>query len=165
MNYNIKYIHGEPSFDALGVINLSCEAFVPVNERIYAQAQLGRNDDCLFVRIASFETSPTSDACLTAVLCRGEKELCLSMSFGGQVTAKCQTKDLSHCLTSYITRGEDLQGEYWAAVMLLPLETLFAVLGADKQDLPLVLSGNILRENPARSSAAPVGESVVFTIE
>ena len=165
MNYMIKYVSGEPGFDALGVMKLDCAPAVPVNDRIYAQAQLGRNDDCLFIRILSFETQPAADARLTAMLCCGEKKLRLSVTADGRAQALCGTDDLTASLTSYITHGEDLQGEYWAGVLLFPLDALRAVLGADKNALPLAFSGNILREHPALSSAAPAGEAVAFTLK
>lgn len=165
MNYAIKYVPGEPCFDTLGVMKLGCAPTVPVNDRIYAQAQLGRNDDSLYIRILSFEPAPVADACLTAVLCRGEKELWLSVSADGRAQAHCGAQELTADLTSYITRGEDLQGEYWAGVLLFPLKSLFATLGADQNALPLTLSGNILREHPALSSAAMAGETVSFTLK
>lgn len=165
MNYIIKYVSGEPCFDTLGVIKLGCAQSVPINDRIYAQAQLGRNDDCLFVRIISFETKPTADARLTVVLCNGAGELRLSVTANGQVEARCGEDNLTPQVTAYITQGEDLQGEYWAGVLLFPLDALLAALGTDKSALPLALSGNILRENPALSCAAPVNEPAVFTLK
>ncbi len=164
MNYRIKYVSGEPCFDALGVIKLSCVPTVPVNDRIYAQAQLGRNDDSLFIRILSFETRPAANARLSAELCYGGKMLSLSVTADGRAQADCGERELSTDLTAYITRGEDLQGEYWAGVLLFPLETLFTALGADGSALPLTLSGNILREHPTLSSAVPLGETVIFTL-
>lgn len=165
MNYSIRYVPGEPCFDALGVIKLSCAPTVPVNDRIYAQAQMGRNDDSLFIRIISFETQPAANARLTSELCYGEKALSLSVTTDGQAQASCGAQDLTTDLTAYITRGEDLQGEYWAGVLLFPLKALFAVLGADSSTRPLTLSGNILREHPALSSAVPLGEVVAFTFQ
>ncbi len=164
MNYRIKYVPGEPCFDTLGVIKLNCAPTVPVNDRLYAQAQLGRNDDSLFIRILSFETRPAANARLSAELCYGDKVLSLWVTADGQAQAHCGARDLTTDLTAYITRGEDLQGEYWAGVLLFPLKTLFTVLGADGGALPLTLSGNILRENPALSSAVALGETVAFTL-
>ncbi len=164
MNYIIKYVPGEPCFDTLGVMKLCCTPEVPVNDRIYAQAQLGRNDDCLFIRILSFETRPVAQARLTALLCYGEKELRLSVTADGQAQAHCGAEDLTVSLTSYMTHGEDLQGEYWAGVLLFPLKTLYAVLGAAHNTSPLALSGNILREYPALSSVVPVGDAIAFTL-
>ncbi|WMJ82977.1 hypothetical protein ACS3UN_00880 [Oscillospiraceae bacterium LTW-04] len=165
MNYMIKYVSGEPCFDALGVIKLSCAQSVPINDRIYAQAQLGRNDESLFVRIISFETKPAANARLTAVFCLGERELRMTVTAGGQAEAYCGDSDLTAQMTAYIKQGEDLQGEYWAGVLLFPLESLFAALDTDKTALPMTLSGNILRENPALSCAVPTNEVVAFTLK
>lgn len=165
MNYVIKYVPGEPCFDTLGVMKLGCAPTVPVNDRIYAQAQLGRNDDSLFIRILSFEPAPAADARLTALLGRGEKELRLSVTADGRAQARCGARELTANLTSYITRGEDLQGEYWAGVLLFPLKSLFAALGADQSAPPLALTGNILREQPALSSVVAVGETVSFMLK
>ncbi|HWP51139.1 MAG TPA: hypothetical protein VN626_05495 [Clostridia bacterium] len=165
MNYVIKCVPGQPSFDTLGVIKLGCAQSVPINERIYGQAQLGRNEDSLFVRVLSFEPKPVDTARLSAVFCLGSKTLQLSVMSNGQAEARCENDNLTSQMTAYITQGEDLQGEYWAGVMLFPLKGLFAALGADKNALPLNLSGNILRENPALSSAAPLNDTVRFTLK
>lgn len=165
MNYIIKYVSGEPCFDALGVIKLSCTQTVPINDRIYAQAQLGRNDDSLFIKIISFETKPAENAQLTAVFRLDDREMRMTVTAGGQAKASCGGSDLTAQMTAYITQGEDLQGEYWAGVLLFPLNVLFAALGADKNALPLTLSGNIFRENPAISSAVPIDETAIFTIK
>lgn len=165
MKYIIKYVSGEPCFDALGVIKLGCAQSVPINDRIYAQAQLGCNDDSLFIKIISFETKPTEDARLTAVFCLGDRELRMTVTADGQAQARCGGSDLTAQMTAYITQGEDLQGEYWSGVFLFPLDALFAALGTDKNALPLTLSGNIFRENPAISSAVPIDESAIFTIK
>lgn len=164
MNYTIKYVSGEPCFDTLGVIKLRCAQSVPVNDRIYAQAQLGRNDDSLFVRITSFETKPAANACLSAVFSFGERQLRIAVTAGGQARAYSGEKDLTAELTAYIKEGEDLQGEYWVGVLLFPLQSLFTALGMDKNALPVALSGNILRENPALSRAALGGETVTFML-
>lgn len=164
MNYTIKYLQREPCFDTLGVMKLNCAAAVPVNDRIYAQAQLGRNDDSLFIRIISFEPRPAAETRLTAVLGCGERQLRLSVTADGQVQAQSGSEDLTDHLTAYITRGEDLQGEYWAGVLLFRLGALLTALGADQNALPLALSGNILREHPALSAAALPGETVHFIL-
>lgn len=45
MDYPISVMQGEPCFDSLGVIKLRCEPSVPVNDRIFAQAQAGRTPE------------------------------------------------------------------------------------------------------------------------
>ncbi|MEA5137292.1 MAG: hypothetical protein VB035_14260 [Candidatus Fimivivens sp.] len=165
MNYIIKYVCGEPCFDALGVIKLGCAQSVPINDRIYAQAQLGRNDDSLFIKIISFETKPAEDARLTAVFSFGDRELRMTVTASGQAQAFCGSSDLTAQMTAYITQGEDLQGEYWSCVFLFPLEMLLSAFGTDKNALPLTLLGNIIRENPAVSSAVPTNEKAIFTMK
>lgn len=164
MDYIIKYVPGEPCFDTLGVMKLRCAQTVPINDRIYAQAQLGRNDDCLFIRILSFEPKPAANARLSAIFCHGGKELRLSVTADGTAAARCGTDDFTARMTAYITQGEDLQGEYWAGVLMFPLDTLLAALGMDQGGSLPTLSGNILRENPALSSAAPIDEVIIFSL-
>ncbi len=164
MEYRIKYVAGEPCFDTLGVIKLGCMQSVPINDRIYAQAQLGRNDDSLFVRILSFEPKPLETARLTAEFRYAGKVLRLSVTAAGLAEARCGAVDLTPQMTAYLSQGEDLQGEYWAGVMLLSLDAFFTALDVDKTVLPLTLTGNILRENPALSAAAPAGETVTFAL-
>ncbi|MFV0498390.1 MAG: hypothetical protein ACK5L0_09545 [Candidatus Fimivivens sp.] len=164
MNYVIKYVSGEPCFDALGVIKLGCAQSVPINERIFAQAQIGRNDDSLFVRIISFETKPMATARLTAIIGFGERALHMTVTADGQAKAYCGDSDFTAQMTAYIKQGEDLQGEYWAGVLMFPLKSLFLALGTDKSALPLTLWGNILREYPACSRAVAANETGTFTL-
>lgn len=164
MNYPIRFIDGEPRFDTLGVIKLCCDHSVPVDDRIYAQAQLGHTSDCLFARILSFETKPANEAILSVVLCHNGKELQLSVFADGSASARCGETILTDAMTSYIIQGEDLQGEYWGAVMLFSLDRLLTVFGVDSSAMPLELSGNVLREHPALSCATPANESVAFTL-
>ncbi|MPN30805.1 hypothetical protein SDC9_178276 [bioreactor metagenome] len=102
---------------------------------------------------------------MTAEFCYAGKTLRLSVTAGGQAEACCGWDNLTTEMTAYISQGEDLQGEYWAGVMLLSLDALFTAFAVDKAALPLTLTGNILREDPALSSAAPADETVTFTLK
>lgn len=164
MKYPIRFIDGEPRFDTLGVIKLCCDQSVAVDDRIYAQAQIGRSSDCIFARVLSFETKPNNEATLSVVLCHNSNELRLSVSADGSASARCGETILTDAMTSYIIQGEDLQGEYWGAVMLFSLDRLLSVFGVDSSSIPLELSGNVLREHPALSSASPINEPVTFNL-
>ncbi len=65
-----------------------------------------------------------------------------------------ETKDgeLPGALTAYSISGEDLQGEYWGVVVMLPMEIFLPALGINKLDSSTLLKGNILKENPAVSA-------------
>lgn len=164
MNYNIRNIPGEPRFDVLGVIKLGCDTSVDINDRIYAQAQLGRNEDVIYIRILSFEPKPAPNAILCATFSLNNRTLTLAVGADGVAHAQSDEVNLASHLTAYGVQGEDLQGEYWGVVMLFPLEHLFLALGVDKPELPLSLSGNIFRKNPAVSSAVPLDETVLFKL-
>lgn len=164
MNYSIRFIEGEPRFDNLGVIKLCCDRSVAVDDRIYAQAQLGRTSDCFFARILSFETKPSNEAKLSVVLCYNKKELRLSVSADGSALASCGDTALTNFMTSYIVQGEDLQGEYWGAVMIFSLDKFLSTFDIDLSNIPLELTGNVMREHPALSSAAPANDLVTFTL-
>ena len=164
MNYTIRNIPGEPRFDVLGVIKLGCDASVDINDRIYAQAQLGRNEDFLYIRILSFEPKPAPNALLSAMFSMNNRTLNLSVGANGVSHAQSEEVDLTKHLTAYGVQGEDLQGEYWGVVMLFPLDQLFLILGTNEAELPLSISGNVSRSNPAVSSAVPLDETVLFKL-
>ena len=39
MEYKIRFVPGNPKFDTLGVMKLSCDSSVDINSRIYGQAR------------------------------------------------------------------------------------------------------------------------------
>lgn len=161
MDYPILRMRGEPRFDSLGVLKLRCADTVAVNDRIFAQGQAGATDSLFFVRIWSFETAPSPQATLRAVFSHGGHTAELSVTAAGGSALLLDGRPAGELLTAYQISGEDLQGEYWGAVMMLPLDRF---CGALALSLPGSFDGNLLRENPALSSAAPAGESVRFLL-
>lgn len=164
MQYIIHSLPGEPSFDNLGVIKLRCDLSVDINSRIYGQAQMGRNKDLLFVRIWSFETQPDENSCVSAKLQYGGHTISISACFDGRATLTLDGIKCENRLTAYLIGGEDLQGKYWGAVMLLPLNLLFDCFKINESMLPVTLNGNIMRKNPAVSFAALPNESAEFIL-
>lgn len=162
MQQKIALISGEPDFDSLNVIKLRCERDVDINSRIFAQAQLCRNEASLFIRILSFESQPESDSTAAALFCLGERSLKLEVTFGGLTAATVNGDIRFDCLTAYTVTGEDLQGEYWGAVMIVPLELVFEALEISEKELPVTLGGNLYRYNPAYSAAALRDEKLEF---
>ncbi|MBP0981986.1 MAG: hypothetical protein J5968_07245 [Oscillospiraceae bacterium] len=164
MQQKIVSISGAPDFDSLNVIKLRCEKSVEINSRVFAQAQICRNEENLYVRILSFESQPESDSTAAALFWLGEKSLKLEVTFGG-LTATTINGDLQfEGFTAYTLRGEDLQGEYWGTVMIVPLELLFDSLGISPDALPEAIGGNLFRYNPAFSAAALKGEQLEFLL-
>lgn len=165
LNYTVRALRGEPRFDALGVLKLCCESDVPVNDRIFAQAQLGRNETTLFARIWSFETAPTPASQALLTLRAGGHTLALTTRFDGVAEATLDGGPCPAPMTSYILQGEDLQGEYWGAVLLLPLQKLNALLGLRLGEQETVLSANVARACPGYSSAVPKEEWLTLTVQ
>lgn len=165
MEYSVQSVSGEPKFDSLGVIKLRCAPAIDINSRIYAQAQVGRSQSCIYVRIWSFETSPTDSSEVCALFSNGKDELSLCATFGEQATASLNGKSLPDTLTAYLISGEDLQGEYWGAVMMFPIKRFFDIFGISEASLPATIGGNILRKNPELSSAVPLNEQLKFVIK
>ncbi|PWM26516.1 MAG: hypothetical protein DBX44_00395 [Oscillospiraceae bacterium] len=161
MDYPILKTPGEPRFDSLGVLKLRCTCAVPVNDRIFAQGQVGATDSHLYVRIWSFETSPAPQATLRAVFSHNGHTADLSVTAGGESALLLDGQPAGELLTAYQISGEDLQGEYWGAVMAVPFDRFSQALGLAEQDS---FDGNLLREHPALSSAAPVGQTVRFLL-
>lgn len=163
MDYPISRMHGEPCFDSLGVIKLRCDSSVPVNDRIFAQAQAGCTPELFFTRIWSFETAPSPDGVVRALFSHAGHTVELSANAAGEAALLLDGAPVDGVLTAYQISGEDLQGEYWGAVLMVPFPWLAASLGFDAAS-PAVLTGNLLREHPACSSAVPTGESVRFLL-
>lgn len=159
MSFQIKHIAGEARFDCLPVIKLCCDESIDINERVYAQAQLGRNDEELFVRILSFEPNPSKKAKLSLKLCFNGNCLEAYATAGEAYSLLINGEEAKNALTVHLISGEDLQGEYWGAVFTLSLDKALKALGLDKTSLPAALTGNLKREHPAVSAASVSGEA------
>lgn len=162
MQQKIALISGEPDWDSLNVIKLRCEKDVDINSRVFAQGQICRNNENLYIRILSFESRPESDSTAAAIFTSGENSLKLEVTFGGLTAATVNGSMRFDCITAYTITGEDLQGEYWGAVMIVPLKLVFEALGISNHELPITLGGNLYRYNPAYSAAALKGEQLEF---
>lgn len=157
---------GEPQFERLPVYKLCCDPVVPVNDRVFAQAQLCKNETHLFARIWTFETHPAADTLLSAQFTTGGHLLAATASLGSEASLVADGVPLRGKLTSYLFSGEDLQGVYAGALLQIPLETFFAALAADPTNLPTKQIGvNLLRQGRFVSSLMPVGQwrSLVVT--
>jgi hypothetical protein len=157
--YTIRTIAGEPCFDALEVLKLGCDLTVSINDRIFAQAQLGRNRDLFFARIWSFEVTISCDSVFCVALQSNENQIELSVK--GLISSHfiCNKNEIPDSITSYSFEGEDLQGIYHGVVMLTPIETVLSCLKLSADSLPAAISGNVYRENPSLSAAALNKES------
>lgn len=164
MQISVRYIPGEPSFDSLEVIKLCCDRSIDINSRIYGQTQIGRNEELLFAKILSFESEPTADSTVMLELRLGENALSAQVRFDGSSSLILNGMDENDKLSAYIISGEDLQGEYWGAVIMLPMALLLGHFSLSENALPASVYGNIIRREPAVSSAAPLSESAEITI-
>ncbi len=163
MDYPVSAMRGEPRFDTLGVLKLRCAPTVPVDDRLFAQAQVGRTPALFFTRIWSCETAPAEAATLRALFSYQGHTLELSANAAGEATLLLDGAAVADKLTAYQISGEDLQGEYWGAVLMVPFSWFSEALDLPA-DSPVALEGNILREHPAQSSAAPEGETLRFLL-
>lgn len=164
MEYGIRFISGEPKFDSLSVIKLCCETSIDINSRIYGQAQVGRSEDLLYAKILSFESEPDQNSTVWAKFEYNGKIIEFSVRFDNSAKLLVNKVDRTDALTCYITSGEDLQGEYWGAVIMLPLSVLFEGLEINESSLPITLKGNIARENPEISSAVALNDAANFIL-
>jgi|GEM_PF-1150307 len=164
MEFSVRYIPGEPSFDSLEVIKLCCDRSIDINSRIFGQAQLGRNDELFFAKILSFESEPTAGSTVLMELGSDENSLVAKVSFDGSSELLLNDNAANDKLSAYIISGEDLQGEYWGAVMMIPLTLLFEHFSLAESELPAALYGNLIRREPALSSAAPLSERAKITV-
>jgi len=153
MDYKIRFVPGTPRFDTLGVIKLGCDISVDINSRIYGQAQLGRCDEYFYARIWSFETAPTADSRVGLSMQCGENKIEMTACFDERCSLAINGTDAKQLLTAYLISGEDLQGEYWGAVMMLPVSEFFKSLGISESDLPIAIKGYIYRQSDAVSFA------------
>ena len=153
MEYKIRFVPGNPKFDTLGVMKLSCDSSVDINSRIYGQAQIGRSAEFIFARIWSFETAPTSASRVGLTLQNGGNKIEMTAGFDEISSLFINGTDAKQLLTAYLISGEDLQGEYWGAVLMLPASEFFAALEIDKASLPAVIAANVYRQSDTLSSA------------
>jgi len=153
MEYKIRFVPGNPKFDNLGVMKLSCDSSVDINSRIYGQAQIGRSEEFIFARVWSFETAPTAASRVGLTLQNGSSKIEMTACFDESSSLFINGSDCKNLLTAYLISGEDLQGEYWGAVMMLPASEFFAALGIDKASLPAVITANVYRQSDTVSSA------------
>ena len=163
MEISVRYISGEPAFDSLEVIKLLCDRSIDINSRIFGQAQIGRTDDLLFTKILSFEADPTAASTVMLELKSGDNSLTAKVSFNGDFNLSLNGSPANEKLSAYIISGEDLQGEYWGAVIMLPLPLIFEHFSLSEENMPSPLYGNIHRCEPFISSAS-LSESVCFII-
>lgn len=164
MEYPIHFQPGDPDFDTLPILKLVCLPSVPVAERYFAQAQLGRNEATLFVRIASFEVRPAPEATVTLRLCHRDNTLLLGLHADGSSFLTCNGTPYPAEYQAKVTTGADLQGEYWAGLFSLPWSVVEAALGY-AAGLSFPLEGNLWREHPSVSSALPLSENLTFQIK
>ena len=153
MAYCIRKIEAAPDFDAIEVIKLRCDKSVLINERIFAQAQIGRNEELFFARIWSFE--PQLPQCVLSIVMENEDKSVIikSSAAGGQASFIVNGVSDSE-ITAYLFSGEDLQGIYNGVVMMVPINKVLNGLGLSEQLLPAVVKGNIVREGQSVSAAA-----------
>ncbi|MEG1773599.1 MAG: hypothetical protein RR320_01965, partial [Oscillospiraceae bacterium] len=118
MSHPIRILSGEPNFDRLPVLKLHCGTEVPINDRIFAQAQLGLCDSCFYARLWTFEVEPSLDSSMSLLLEGPTGSLRLRVSYGGSAALQIRERDHSELLSAYRILGEDLQGAYWGAVAM-----------------------------------------------
>lgn len=158
---------GEPQFDRLPVLKLSCDPDTPPLDRVFAQAQLCRNESHIIARIWTFETNPAPDVLLSAQFCKNGHLLAATASIGGEASLVIDGAAKDGALTSYLFSREDLQGVYAGVVLMIPVETFFA---AWQENAPKTgtehteVSCNLLRVGSAVSSLAPVGSWKTVTL-
>lgn len=162
MEISVRYIKGEPAFDSLEVIKLVCDRSVDINDRIFGQTQLGRNDDLLFAKILSFESEPDASSSVMLELSSGENTVCSKIFFDGRSELSVNGISANDKLSAYIISGEDLQGEYWGAVIMLPLSLIFEHFSLSEQQLPCAVYGNIHRCSSFTSSASLNGSAKII---
>ncbi|MEG2174328.1 MAG: hypothetical protein RR135_02435 [Oscillospiraceae bacterium] len=156
MHYPLRVRPGEPDFDGLPVLKLHCDVGVPINERLYAQAQLGLCERCFFVRLWAFETQPLPDSRMTVLLEGPQGQLRLSAQASGTAALLLSGCERNDALTAWSFSGEDLQGEYWGMSLLMDAGLFYQTLGLSACDRSSCIRGNILKEQPSLSALFPV---------
>ena len=158
--YPVTTLKSDLTFDKLLIKKLNCEVDVPVEERVFALAQAGICDDSFYARIQSFECHP-KDVSLTLVLQKGDMRVVATADEQENASLTVNGEPMTEKMTSYLIAGEDLQGEYWGAVFVLPLALLEQALGC-----PLTvgqqLEGNFIRDGKFQSHAFPIAGKLVI---
>lgn len=158
--YPVTTLKSDLSFDKLLIEKLGCDQSVAVNDRIFALAQAGICEDSFYARIQSFECNP-KDVSLTLILEHDGNRVVATVNERGEASLEANQKKHPEALTSYLIAGEDLQGEYWGGVFVLPLAWLEGKLGCSLAKGAKLL-GNFIREGKTKSSAYPeVGKFII----
>ena len=152
----IKIVDGEPNFDSLPVLKLTCNTDVPINERIFAQAKVGLCDSGLFVRMWAFENDPPPESCLELHLLGPDGGIKLSAWPDKRFEALCGGKPAA--VTAYTIAGEDLQGEYWGMGFLLDRKVFTKALALTEPVDDTIILGNVVKTNPHKSAVYPDGD-------
>ena len=154
----------EPHFDRLPVQILRCALTVPPNDRVYAQGQLCRTDDAVYARVWTFESAPAPDTRLEAVFYGAGHTLAAAATIGGDASLTLDGAPIEGRLTAYLFSGEDLQGVYAGAVLVIDADTFFGAFGQRPDDPDVAVAVNLLRRGAYVSSLAPEGESVPLNV-
>ena len=144
MNYPIKVISGEPNFEKLLVQKLCCDIAIPINSRVFAQGQMGVNEDGIFARVISFELSP-KEVSLSVKIKNKDRYFEAVINSEEVAVLKANDVEIADAMTAYITTGGDLQGEYWEAVFLIPMSVVCDSLGVKELKTGDVFTGNLRR--------------------
>lgn len=125
MTFKISRVEGQPQFDSLPVAKIIDYPLEKRDYKPFAQAIVCINEEGFTIRIWAFEAQPERESSLRAVfaLNPGDSERTVSVEVFPHRCVRFLVDgiaaDVSAIRVHHFT-GEDLQGLYWGATILLP---------------------------------------------
>ena len=153
MRYPLRVLTGQPNFDIIPFIKLTCPTTMTILQRIYCQAQMAVSGDMLLVRLLAFEAEPSEDSRFELVLTGPAGKSLATADAKGNFAFSTPQGDRTHAMKTRRIAGEDLQGVYWGAVLELPMNALFCDLGIESPFNEAVIFGNIFKKGPGCCAA------------
>ena len=121
MRHNINVISGEPIYDNLPALLLTC--FASDNTyKPYTQFKPAINNKHIYMQMIAFESNPDDESMMISILKINQHTLVMqctpNSSYCFYFDPSNQRRDLPYKAKKHL--GEDLQGKYWAVDVVIP---------------------------------------------
>jgi hypothetical protein len=145
----VSRISGEPRYDSIPVAKITDYPLEKESYKPFAQSQLCIGEKGLILRLWAFEVDPPRQSALRVGLGLGERRTALTVYADGRLDCAADGAPAAAPIFHHMIAGEDLQGEYWGAVIVLSGEILKALLGIDTLTKDIPLRGNLYKLSDA----------------
>lgn len=158
MVFKICVVDGDIQFDALPVGKIIDYPLEKRDYKPFSQFRAAINQEGLHLQLWAFEVEQTAQSEMKAVLNLNPKgSMYFDLTLHGDYTAEltiCNEADHStmnygDTLVLHKLDGEDLQGIYWGAEILIPMKLIDEIFGKTEFTKDDVVTGNLFKQNKA----------------